>query len=449
MRPSQDVKSVFERELDVRAKLHRSGKGGVRVSIALAQRLDRLINFIFTDLAMPQKRALAVVGLGGYGRYELCFASDTDVMFLVSSEKEKAEAVEVAKEFIHRLFDNGLTVGHSFRSIQECLEFQNSDVEIWTSLLESRFICGNQRVFRSLHSGMQKAVDRTNKALFVKSLLTLSTARHEKFGASTKLLEPNVKVSAGGLRDLHTVLWLVRGTGTLRLPQKGSQPAVVQLLNSRVIQRLLPSGFTKQPQRSFDFLLRVRNEMHRESKSLHDTLDFLFQPQVAEGLGYRPTKRRSRVEHFMQDYYVTARAINLLYQRVLAWVTDRFLDTTETQKVHRLDDSFVQRGNRLAFRTKRARLTNVDALRAFLHSANLKVPLSLELEDSLYRSLNSFRPLHTPMEAELFRQLLKSGRVAEAFRRINELGLLARWIPEWAPMVAYFQHNVYHYYTVD
>ncbi|HLF19351.1 MAG TPA: hypothetical protein VI704_01045, partial [Bacteroidota bacterium] len=238
---SLDVKSVFERELESITKLHRSGKSGVRVSIDLARRLDRLITSIYGSVAAPQKRTLAVVALGGYGRNELCFASDTDVMFLVSTGKEKAEAVEVTKDLIHRLFDNGLSVGHSFRSVSECLEFQNSDIEIWTSLLESRFICGNRRTMISLRAKMQKAIGGARKATFVKSLLNLSNARHGKFGASTKLLEPNVKLSSGGLRDLHTVLWLVRGTGTIRLPQKSTQPAVVQLLNSRTIRRLLPA----------------------------------------------------------------------------------------------------------------------------------------------------------------------------------------------------------------
>ncbi len=444
-----DLKVVFDRELSTITALHRSGKSGVRVALALTKRLDRLITSIFNDIAFPGKQNLVIVALGGYGRREMCFSSDTDVMFLVRDEDQKAPAVEAIKELLHRLFDNGLSVGHSFRSIRECLGFQKTDIEIWTSLLESRFICGNKRTFEAFLTAIQKSMSHEVKAKFAFTLLRFADDRHRKFGASTKLLEPNVKLSSGGLRDLHTILWLVRGTGTLPLSPKTTNAALVDLLSARAIRRLQPPGFLKAPQRSFDFLLRVRNEMHLQSKSLQDSLDFLFQPQVAEGLGYRNAGNRSRVELFMQDYYVAARAIDLLYQRVARWARSEFIVTAKASTFRKLDDNFDRRDERITLRYRRRTLSNRLALQAFLHSATADVPLSFDIEDSLYRSLNSFRPLRAHEEAALFRQLLSSRNVARTFRRMNELGVLARWIPEWAAMVAFFQHNVYHYYTVD
>ncbi|MBI3005283.1 MAG: [protein-PII] uridylyltransferase [Ignavibacteriales bacterium] len=449
MKRSPDAKTVFARDLADITKLHSSGKPGVRVSLALTQRLDLLIRSIFHGITSPRKRLLAVVGLGGYGRCEMCFSSDTDVMFLVADEEHKPEAVEKTKDLINRIFDNGLSVGHSFRSVRECLDFQASDIEVWTSLLESRFICGNVKAFASFRSAMERALKHSEKSDFVKTLLTLSDERHGKFGASTKLLEPNVKLSAGGLRDLHTILWILRGTHTLPVGQKDGESAVVRLLNSRTIKKLLPPGFLKAPQRSFDFLLRVRNEMHLQSKSLHDSLDFLFQPQVAEGLGYRPSRHRSRVEHFMQDYYVATRAVDLVYRRVGEWARSAFTAAKSSGKTVTLDSSFVLRDGKVGLRSSKIKLSNTEALQAFLHSAAQKALHSFDVEDSLYRSLKNFRPLKTPLDSKLFRQLLGSTNVGPTFRRINELGVLARWIPEWAPMVAYFQHNVYHYYTVD
>ncbi|MEK6565464.1 MAG: DUF294 nucleotidyltransferase-like domain-containing protein, partial [Bacteroidota bacterium] len=141
-----DIKSLFELELDTIKKKHRLGAGGLRTSAALTRRLDRFIASVYRSLESPDKEFVAVAALGGYGRQELCFGSDTDVMFLVAGEKEKSRATDATKEFVRMLFDAGLSVGHSFRTIGECLDNKETDNEIWNSLLESRFVCGGKRV---------------------------------------------------------------------------------------------------------------------------------------------------------------------------------------------------------------------------------------------------------------------------------------------------------------
>jgi len=442
----RNPKLAFQQELQTILKMHESGAGGFYVSVALTKRLDKLVLSLFKKF--PSKHGLALVALGGYGRQELSFASDADIMLLVADTKEKSLAAEASKRFLHELFDTGISLGHSFRSIDECMEFRESDFDIWISLLESRFVCGSRQTYIAFASKMNQAIRTTRRDDFVNDLLTFSNARHEKYGSSTKLLEPNVKHSAGGLRDLHTVLWLMRGTGFMPLPG-GSKPAVVQLLNSSVFRKLFSARSLNSGHPAFEFLLRVRNEMHRQSQSLHDSLDFLFQPQVAKGLGYRKTKTRSEVEMFMQDYYVSARAIDFLYNRATAWAADRFLRPPSSPSPKNLDTRFVLKDLKVNLRSRSARLNNLDALTAFLHSSTEGAALSSALEDALLHSSNSFRPLQTQKESDFLRRILSSDHVAVTIRRLNDLGLLERWIPEWKPMQAFFQHNVYHYYTVD
>jgi len=445
-----DFKSRFEQELETIKRQHRLGASGLRTAAALTRRLDRFIGSTYRRLTSPHKDLIAVVALGGYGRQELCFGSDTDVMFLVAGEKEKMRSTDATKEFVRMLFDAGLTVGHSFRTIGECLDNKETDDEIWNSLLESRFVCGGKRVFTSFRSKMQAAIVRGNHPGFIGTLWNGTNLRHQKYGSSAKLLEPNVKHSSGGLRDIHIVLWLMRGTGSLKLPPvSSSKTAVRGLLDYCTKQNVFPSEFIRGARGSFEFLLRVRNEMHLQSNAVHDSLDFMLQPQVAEALKYRDSKTRSRVEHFMQDYYLAAKTVDMIQQRGFSWVSDMFHQRAPSAEMRKLGMTFLLRDHKIEHLSGKARIGNHVALQAFLYSAEFQAPLSFQLEDKLHRNLKQLRPLRTQTETELWFRILKGKSVARTIRRMNDLGILERWIPEWKPMVAFFQHNVYHFFTVD
>ena len=128
-------------------RMHRLGAGGVRVALALTHQRDTLLQTIFQHLK-SDVRQVAIVALGGYGRKELCFSSDTDVMFLIADEQQRMAATPIVQEFVHRLLDAGLDIGHSFRTINECITLPPEDFESRMSLIEARFICGNIAVFK-------------------------------------------------------------------------------------------------------------------------------------------------------------------------------------------------------------------------------------------------------------------------------------------------------------
>ena len=446
------TKQQLALQLQSIVKLHRRGAGGIAIALALTKRLDHLISAVFQSLANPNKKLVAAVALGGYGRKELCFSSDVDIMFLIKDESEKPSAAPVVGDLLHDLLDYGLDIGHSFRTIHECVESGQEDSEIWNSLLESRFICGSRSAYTSFRTRLQKHIRSFDAANFAQHLMITTDQRHRKYGVSTKLLEPNIKNSAGGLRDLHTVMWLVRGTGIAVLPTKlrPGDTALTALLRSPLLRKHFGPRFLKETARGLDFLLRARNEMHLEAQSLHDTMEFNLQRTVAKALGYKDSARRTSVERFMKDYYIAARCVSQLARRMMNWAHDHYLSELEAKAVQHLDSTFVIKNKKLDLNRKVAKLQSEQALLAFLLSLEHSVAFSHNLEDVLTRSASSYRHLQRSLEASLFRELLnKSHGVAYAIQQMSDFGLLARWIPEWKDLVGFFQHNQYHFYTTD
>jgi [protein-PII] uridylyltransferase len=444
-------KKIYELGKQKILGMHRAGAGGIRVALALTHLRDALLKTIYSHLK-NDARHMAVVALGGYGRKELCFSSDTDVMFLMIDEHQRRAATPAVQEFLHDLLDAGLDIGHSFRTMEDCTNLPPEDFESRMSLMEARYICGDQSTFRTLTSSIQKKIEQDDLPSFVHRIAETRRHRHSKYGNSSKLLEPNIKNSAGGLRDIHAALWLMRGTGTVSIPKNlaPSETAILHLLKSRAIKRQFTASSLKEIKSSFDRLLRVRNEMHIQSNTMHDTLEFSFQQRIASGLRYRTKSKRAQVEHFMQDYYSASRSVALFCSRVLDWSHDRWSPDLIETKTKKLPGNLVLHNGRISLSKGGVTISNELLLRTFLLRSERHAEFSFQLEDMIHRRLPFIKPLSTQTETELFRLLLhRPNSVASSLRKMNELGLLERWIPEWKPMVSFFQHNQYHYYTAD
>ncbi|MGH2566775.1 MAG: HD domain-containing protein, partial [Bacteroidota bacterium] len=438
-------KKRYDAELQRIVTRHHHGVSRMSTSRALSLRLDSLIESLYTGSTSSVKQKLALVAVGGYGRRELCFASDADIMFLVRNDAHKETATPAVKELLHALLDCGVSVGHSFRTIDECTELSESDFESWVALLEARLLCGNRALFLDFQRALGRRITRKNSSSFVRQLLATLEMRHQKYGSSTKLLEPNVKNSAGGLRDIHFLLWLFRGTGAFtpdtRTSRKGT---VAALLRSPGIRKIVSRQLIIESRGAFNFLLRVRNEMHLQAQGLHDTLEFSSQRRVAEALRY------TSVEQFMQDYYIAARAVARINERAAGWAHETFLTPHRRSAAWTVHPKFTLRDRQLGFRRRTAKLTSRDALEAALLCVEFDAHFSSALEDLLYCSPSSLRPIRSNDEAHLFLKLMNSpNQLGRVLHRLNDLGVLSRLIPEWKPMVGFFQHNIYHYYTAD
>ena len=391
--------------------------------------------------ATPQ----VVMALGGYGRGELHPLSDVDLM-VVYDGKMSPYVQRMMQELLYSLWDLGLHVGHSLRSLDDCVAMARTDFPSRTSMQEARFLAGDRRLFARFQRVLRQEVFRRDFGQFLETTLVERDARYRKHGASPYIGEPNVKESAGGLRDMHTAMWLGEakfGTRTLReLADKG-------LITPRE-QAAADAALT--------FLWRVRNELHFFSGHKNDVLTRDLQPRIAKNLGYENDATSLGVERFMRDYYLHARVIHRVSKRLIARCQETLSRRGSAERRRRqqaLADGLVFFDGRLHLADRDPSQLRVDPARlmkVFGHLHRLGCELSLDLEraveDSLHLVDDAFR--RSDAVGELFLDICRSwGRVCQTFSEMHELGLLGRYLPEFGALTCLVQYDVYHKFSAD
>ena len=388
---------------------------------------------------------IAVLAVGGYGRAEMAPHSDIDLLFLVPW-KVTGWVEQVIESTLYIFWDMKLKVGHSSRTVNECLRLGREDVTIRTALLEHRFLHGNEALAQRLRSRLWDELFARTHAEFVEMKLAERADRHTKIGNQRYMLEPNVKEGKGGLRDLQTLYWIAKYIH-----------AVDQA------QELVGLGFFRSEEyetfrAAETFLWAVRCHMHHLSGRAVEQLTFDLQVGVAERMGYSDHGGRRGVEHFMQDYFRHATHVGDL--------TRIFLTELEARHVKRepILRHFLNRRKKMRYGLKvvQNRLDIEDPAEFLKEPINLLRLFEEGLVTGFLLHPNAMRlvaaNLHliddklreTPEAQKLFlRLLLKHSNPERALRRMNELGVLGAFIPEFEPIVAMMQFNVYHHYTVD
>ncbi len=431
-------------------RLHASGAKGSEVSLVLTAAVDEAITKAVEEAGNPDN--LTAVAVGGYGRAELCPHSDVDVLFIVGSGVESSF---MAQRIMHFLWDMGLNIGHSVRNVGQVLQTYKDDHDSWAASLEYRFVAGKRDLFVKLESAIRDFVSRNTDRSFMKSTLDGIRVRQNKYGKSTSLLEPNLKKSAGGLRDLHALLWMYRAVDPDFLPDSGytlKQPAILDFLS-----RLLEKGLINQLQYNhtrdaFEFVLRTRQSLHYQSSALNDLLDFEIQKKVAAEMGYISPDYSKGIEVFMRDYFRHARKIFRLNQVLSEKMSASLKPHGATAESKSLDDDYVMIGDQIAFSREIGR-DPVRLFKAFRHKAKTGMHFDENVHETIARELDVFSdPEFQKSEeaAAVFKSVLLSEKyVAFTLKSMNELGVLGRYLPEFGKLIGFFQHNVYHYYTAD
>ncbi len=431
-------------------KLHSSGAKGSEVSLALTAAVDEAIARAVEEAESPDN--LTAVAVGGYGRAELCPHSDIDILFIVGNGIESSF---LAQRIMHFLWDMGLNIGHSVRNVGQVLQTYKEDHDSWAATLEYRYVAGSAKLFGKLESAIRDFVSKNADRSFVSSTLDGIRVRHNKYGKSTSLLEPNLKKSAGGLRDLHALLWMYRAVYPDFLPEAGyslKQPAILDFLN-----RLLDRGLINQLQynhtsEAFEFVLRTRQGLHYQSSNLNDLLDFEIQKKVAADMGYVNADYTKGLESFMRDYFRHARKIYRLNQVLSEKMRASLKPQGGKPEMTNLDDDYALIGGQIAFRREIGK-DPVRLFKAFQHKAKTGLHFDESVHETLARELGTFsEPAFQKSEeaAAIFKSvLLSDGNVAFTLKSMNELGVLGRYLPEFGKLIGFFQHNVYHYYTAD
>lgn len=389
-------------------------------------------------------RHCCMVALGGYGRRELFPYSDVDIMFLFRDEAGPA-ASTLSSAVLHHLWDLGFQVGHSSRTIADCLELGMSDLTIRTSMMEARFLAGSAELFQDFQRRFTSRVVQRRADWFVQAKIEERQREYEKFGETIYLLEPNVKKSKGGLRDLHLLQWVALaryGVGSLN-----------DLADRGLLSRADHAALTE----AREFLSRVRSFLHLRAGMAQDILSFDEQVWLAEQLGYQDRPHLRAVEQCMQVYYrhttgiadLTRRFVDRC-RRVSTWTKlARWLPAT------RIEGLFAVEGTRLTVPPEeQGRVLGEPALlmRLFEIAQARNLQIDPHVLDLIHQRMDEVgeAAFATPEINQVFRRIVAGpGPVSGILATMHKVRVLEKFIPVFATVRGLMQFNQYHKYTVD
>ena len=443
---------------EAEAMLTKDGSG-----TACAERLSHLMDEVITSLYHfasehvycsnnhSTAERMSVVAVGGYGRGTLAPGSDIDLLFVLPY-KQTPWGEQVAEYILYLLWDLGLKVGHATRNLDDCVRLSLTDVTIRTSILEARFIVGDDKLFNELITRFDEEVVKDTGPAFVQAKLAERDERHARGGESRYLVEPNVKEGKGGLRDLQTLFWI--GKYFYRVP------TAEELVGKGVFTRAEFNQFRKCE----DFLWAVRCHMHFLTGRAEERLHFDIQREIAQRLGYTRHPGLSAVERFMKHYFLIAKTVGDLTRIFCAALEEEqakhvpgfdriFLNFSRRKRKLAGTSDFIVDNHRINVADEEVfKRDPVNMLRLFWFADKHGLEFHPDALKLLTRSLKLVdRNLRRNKEAnQLFMDVLTSDRDPELnMRRMNEAGLLGKLIPDFNKIVAMMQFNMYHHYTVD
>ncbi|WP_407947337.1 [protein-PII] uridylyltransferase [Phaeovulum veldkampii] len=427
----------------------RAARDTVRAYARLTDGIVLTVLAVACDVLHPlpnptEGERIAVLAVGGYGRAEMAPGSDLDLL-LLTPWKVTPWAESIVESMLYMLWDMKLKVGHAVRTVKDCLRLGREDYTIRTALLEHRFIGGHEPLAAELRDRLRAELFRGTEAEFIEAKLAERAERHRRQGGQRYVLEPNVKEGKGGLRDLQTLYWIAKYIHQVE--------SAAELIDQGV--------FTAEEHDAFHeaegFLWAVRCHLHLISGRASDQLTFDTQVEVARRMGYEDSAGRRAVEHFMQDYFRHATRVGELTRIFLTALEARHVKRAPMlerifRRRRKLKPGYREDGNRLGITDPKAFLSDpLNLLRLFEEGLRTGLLIHPEAMRLVAANLPLFEDIREDREAgRIFLDLmLKHGNPERALRRMNEIGVIAAFIPEFEPIVAMMQFNVYHHYTVD
>lgn len=420
----------FNAGLDIRTLLH-----------AHTHVIDNLLKDLWEQI-LPEAATLnaTLIAVGGYGRRELHPQSDIDLLILLKATPDP-HCSEKLGQFITMLWDIGLEVGHSVRTLPECEAVARQDLTIITNLIESRYVTGSHDLFEALNKIIAPENMWSSQEFFL-AKLEEQKQRHIKFGDTSYRVEPNLKEGRGGLRDIQMITWIIkREYGQLSLQELHEH-------------QLLEPGEYSTLQRGRAFLWRIRFLLHEITKRKEDRLLFDYQHTLAQAFGYNDPNRNIAVEAFMHQYYRTITELERLTEVLIGVLRDKVLMLTYPSPVM-LGEHYQRYGSYLAVNSPDTFILYPTALLEIFLVMQITQGITSLTPDTIrlirrnvYRIDNSFR--QQSRHRQLFRQILqqKTG-ITFVMRLMNRLGILAAYIPAFASIVGRMQYDLFHVYTVD
>lgn len=439
---------------EIAARLEEEPAAGYKAASAQSFLVDQLIRIIhdhvITHVYPLANRSsgerLTILAVGGYGRGEMAPQSDVDIGF-ITPMKNTAWCEQVIEAMLYYLWDLGLKVGHSSRTLDDVVRMAKQDLTIRTAMLEARFLWGDQDLYEQARERFWNEVVKGTERQFVADKLEERDARHKRMGDSRYVVEPNVKEGKGGLRDLHTLYWI------------GKYIHRVQSASELVSAGLLTQAEYRAFRRAENFFLAVRCHMHMITGREEDRLTFDLQREVSERMNFVDRPGKSAVERFMRFYFLQAKRVGSLTGVFLAQLDEQFAQKASRKLLSRITGrkrtvkGFEIAGGRINvpndtfFQKNPARMIEIFLL------ANKE---GVEVHPEAMRKADRDSALidrsvrNDPKANALFLDLLASEDNPElALRWMNEAGVFGRIMPEFGRVVAQMQFDMYHHYTVD
>ncbi|MFL6529584.1 MAG: [protein-PII] uridylyltransferase [Chthoniobacterales bacterium] len=438
---------------------HQAGGGGREICTRRRNLVDVLLKHVFTaadNFAQREsglgRAPLALVALGGYGRGELNPYSDVDVMFLHDAESLEVSpyVTQVIEQILYSFWDIGFKVGHSTRSIAEAVEQANREMHSKTAMLEGRYVAGDRELERGFRSAFRAQCVEGFEREYVELRMADQAARHAKFGNSVYMQEPNLKSGCGGLRDYQNLLWISSfREGAL---------TTTHLVGSD----WLSASDQRRIDAAYDFLLRLRSDLHYATGRATDVLHLNLQEQIATRLNYTRKRQEPLSEALMKDYYEHTRNIFRVTERITEqFASGRALDASRavfeflapaTSEEEDLGE-FVSRDGKLFVKDPDLLQRDATAIMQLFEVAQLHgCELSPEAEELLARSPGLVTKTYTYAKAprEIFKRILsRKGKTGCVLRIMHRVDFLGRYIPEFGPLTCLVQHEFFHRYTAD
>jgi len=392
------------------------------------------------------KNPYAIFALGGYGREEQCIHSDVDLLFLF--EKNVPDKTEdLIKEILYPLWDIGLDVGHATRSIKECVSLSGKDLEVLTSVLDARFICGVSLLYSELMEQILKKVIIKRSDKIINRLIESNLQRHDRFGDSTNLLEPNIKEGQGGLRDYHTMLWIGRIKYNIKQPRDLEYYGCLSYDEFKILSEAL------------SFIWEVRNRLHYIAGRKCDQLYFEYQTELANALNFRKQNGLQLVERFLAKLHSRMEVLKQQYLMFIgeqaytkkSKLSKKLNPQTQINGLAQINNIEVKK-DMLNFVSSEAILDSPDLLiKIFEESARLQVPLSSEakrqLKEFIYLIDDDFRNSSFALKS-FERILFAPPTTIDVLNDMLSTGFLVQFIPEFKNIVNRIQYDEYHIYPV-
>src|SRR5690554_834266 len=423
-------KCFFEEQADIDWLVHQQ-----------SHYVDEVLQFLWQQ-HLAATPFISLIAVGGYGRGELHPYSDIDLLILLDESVSETPPAALSI-FLTQLWDIGLEIGHSVRTITECRQQAENDITIATNLLETRFLAGNQALFEALQQ-LTVSNKTWDTRQFYERKKHEQLQRHHKYNDTGNNLEPNLKESPGGLRDIQVINWVAQ-----------------QHFDVRNLQGLKAKGFLAESefdilQQSRRFLWRVRFALHHQAGRRQEKLMIDHQRELAKQLGYTETDNRMAVEHFMKDYYLTVRAVSQMNALLLQLFEETIILADEASVIEPINRRFQLHNGYLE--------TINPGMFAYYPYALLEVFLILQQHPQQVKGIRAatIRQIHAHLHLiddrfradiknrSLFMELIRQPKgVTHEFRRMNQLGVLGAYLPEFGRIVGQMQHDLFHAYTVD